>query len=103
IKKYAALTQVSRPNGSLRRDVVVIGGSAGSIEALRDLVPQLPDGLVVAVFVVVHVLPTSRSRLPQILERACRLPVRHAANGDPIEPGSILIAPPDRHMVLHPD
>ncbi|HXM57339.1 MAG TPA: chemotaxis protein CheB [Candidatus Dormibacteraeota bacterium] len=81
----------------------MIGGSAGSIEALRDLVPQLPRGLPVAVFVVVHILPTSRSRLPQILERVGWLPVSHAVDGEPIVPGRILIAPPDRHLVLHAD
>lgn len=81
----------------------MVGGSAGSIEALRDLVPQLPRGLEIALFVVVHVLPTSQSRLPQILERTGWLPARHAADGDVPEPGRILVAPPDRHMLLHPD
>ncbi|HSR22975.1 MAG TPA: chemotaxis protein CheB, partial [Candidatus Eisenbacteria bacterium] len=88
------MAPASRPNGSGRRDVVVVGGSAGSIEALRDLVPHLPHGLPVAVFVVVHILPTSQSRLPQILERVGRLPVRHAADGDRLEPGRVLVAPP---------
>src|ERR1041385_7957704 len=47
--------------------------------------------------------PPRRSRLPEILERVGWLPVRHATDGEPIEPGNILIAPPDRHMTLHPD
>jgi two-component system chemotaxis response regulator CheB len=94
----------SAPNVvAVRRDIVVIGGSAGSIEALRDLVPQLVPGLSVAVFVVVHVRPSSRSRLPQILDRTARMPVRHAADGDWVEPGRVLVAPPDRHLLLHPD
>ena len=97
------LTQAARTNRPVRRDIVVIGGSAGSIEALRDLAPQLTRPLPAAVFIVVHVPPTRRSRLPEILERVGWLPVRHATDGEPIEPGNILIAPPDRHMTLHPD
>jgi len=83
-----------------RRDIVVVGGSAGSLEALRDIVSQLPPNAPFAMFVVVHVLPTSHSRLPQILSRAGRLPARHAHDGDPIVPGRILVAPPDRHLLL---
>ncbi|HEY7200984.1 MAG TPA: chemotaxis protein CheB, partial [Candidatus Dormibacteraeota bacterium] len=81
----------------------MIGGSAGSIEALRDMVPQLPARLKVAIFVVVHVLPTSRSHLPEILERIGWLPVRHAVDGARVELGRIVVAPPDRHLILHAD
>lgn len=84
------------------RDIAVVGGSAGSLEALRDIVGQLPADSAIAMFVVVHILPTSPSRLPQILARAGRLPVRHAREGDRIEPGRILVAPPDRHLLLDP-
>jgi len=81
----------------------VIGGSAGSIEALRDLVPQLPPDLPLAVFVVVHISPTSHSRLPEILGRAGRLHVRHAIHGDRVEPGRVLVAPPDQHLLVLAD
>jgi two-component system, chemotaxis family, protein-glutamate methylesterase/glutaminase len=84
------------------RDIAVIGGSAGSLDALRDIVGQLPPDISIAIFVVVHILPTSTSRLPQILSRACLLPVRHARQGDRIESGRILVAPPDRHLLLDP-
>jgi two-component system chemotaxis response regulator CheB len=81
----------------------VIGGSAGAIEALRDLVAQLPAQLAAAVFVVVHVMPSSRSRLPLILQRSALVPVRHAVDADHVEAGQILVAPPDQHLVLHRD
>jgi two-component system chemotaxis response regulator CheB len=87
----------------LRRDIVVIGGSAGAIQALRDLVAQLPPKLAAAVFVVVHVMPSSRSRLPLILERSAIVPVRHAEDGDLVEAGRVLVAPPDRHLLVHRD
>lgn len=83
-------------------DIIVIGASAGGVEALRTLVHRLPRNLPAAVFVVLHVSPQGPSLLPQILERAGPLPARHAEDGAPIEPGCILIAPPDRHLLLEP-
>ena len=47
-----------------RRDVIVIGASAGGIEALTKLVAALPGDLPAALFVVVHIAPTAVSRLP---------------------------------------
>lgn len=85
------------------RDIVVIGGSAGSLDALREIVARLRADSRIAVFVVVHVLPTVQSRLPLILSRAGQLPVRHAHDGDRIDPGRILVAPPDRHLLLGAD
>jgi two-component system chemotaxis response regulator CheB len=86
----------------VKRDIVVIGGSAGSIESLQALVPGLARDLTAAVFIVVHLLPNSDSHLPEILARAGNLPAAHAADGDEIRPGRILVAPPDRHLVLRP-
>jgi two-component system chemotaxis response regulator CheB len=83
-----------------RRDIVVIGASAGGVSALTDLVARLPADLPAAVFVVLHVPPYAVSRLPEILGRAGRLSARHARDGDVIRPGRILVAPPDRHLVL---
>jgi two-component system chemotaxis response regulator CheB len=82
------------------RDIVVIGASAGGVEAFSRLVADLPADLPAAVFVVLHVSPTARSHLPEILSRRGALPARHAVDGDAVEPGRILIAPPDRHLVL---
>ena len=84
---------------SANRRVVVIGASAGGVEALAQLVANLPADFGLPIFVVLHVPPTT-SFLPQILERAGRLPAEHAKEGDAIEPGRILIAPPDNHLIL---
>ncbi len=83
-----------------RRDIVVIGASAGGVAALTDLVARLPADLPAAVFVVVHVPPYAVSRLPEILSRSGPLPARHAVDGDEIRPGHILVAPPDRHLIV---
>jgi two-component system chemotaxis response regulator CheB len=85
------------------RDIVVVGGSAGSLEALRDIVGRLAADSPFAMFVVVHVMPTGLSRLPEILSRTGALPARHAEEGDRIEPGRILVAPPDWHLLLDAD
>src|SRR3954463_11719151 len=81
-------------------DIIVIGASAGGVEALSQVVRQLPSDLPAAVFIVLHVSPYGRSVLPEILTRAGTLPAAHAREGDKIEPGLIYIAPPDRHVIV---
>lgn len=83
-----------------RHDVVVIGASAGGIPALKHLVARLPGNLPAAVLVVLHVSPTTPSALPAILSKAGALDARHAQDGDAIEPGRILVAPPDFQMTV---
>ncbi|MBX3470586.1 MAG: chemotaxis protein CheB [Planctomycetes bacterium] len=85
-----------------RRDVVVIGGSAGALEALQRLVAALPADLPAAVFVVLHLSPSHRTHLPEILGRAGPLPVELAVHGAPVTPGRIVVAPPDNHLMLRP-
>jgi two-component system, chemotaxis family, protein-glutamate methylesterase/glutaminase len=84
------------------RDIVVVGASAGGVEALRTLVAGLPEEFPAAMFVVLHVPPTT-SVLPAILNRAGKLPVEHATNGEAVEHGRIYVAPPDYHMLLEGD
>jgi two-component system chemotaxis response regulator CheB len=83
------------------RDIVVIGGSAGSIEAITELVGGLPPDFPGSVFVVVHFPGYVSSTLPRILSRAGTLPARHARDGELIEPGRIYVAPPDWHIHLN--
>lgn len=83
------------------RDIIVIGASAGGVEAVSALVRGLPADLPAAVFVVVHFPPRSRSVLPRILERAGPLPAAHAVDGEAIRPGRIYVAPPGRHLLIH--
>src|SRR5262245_10757596 len=84
-------------------DIVVIGASAGGVEALTALAAGLPANLHAAVFVVLHVPPQGESHLPYILSRAGALQARMAQDGDEIRSGRILIAPPDRHLLLTQD
>jgi two-component system chemotaxis response regulator CheB len=83
-------------------DIVVVGASAGGVEALRTVASRLPDDLPAAVFVVLHVPAIATSVLPAILERAGDLPAAHAEDGAEIERGRIYIAPPDHHLLIQP-
>jgi two-component system chemotaxis response regulator CheB len=82
------------------RDIVVIGASAGGVEALRALVGGLPAGLPAAVLVVLHIPPRSPSALPVILARSGPLPAEHAIEGQPLHYGRIYVAPADHHLVV---
>ena len=84
------------------RDILVVGASAGGVEALMHLCAVLPEDLPAAVFVVQHVAPGARSVLPELLGRAGPLPAAHAVNGEAVRPGRVYVAPPDRHMLLAP-
>lgn len=88
------------PQLRLKRDIVVIGCSAGGVEALPRILQQLPADLDAAVFIVHHVAATSSSCLTGILARAAKLPVAWAEQGAPIQPGRVVVAPPDIHMLL---
>ncbi|MEW6299650.1 MAG: chemotaxis protein CheB [Thermodesulfobacteriota bacterium] len=82
------------------RDIVVIGASAGGVEALAQLVRSLPGDLPAALFVVVHFPPQGMSILPHILNRAGPLPAGHASDGESIRPGRIYVAVPDYHLLV---
>lgn len=87
----------------LRHDIIVIGGSAGAIAALIQLVQGFPGDLPAAVFIVVHTSPKFPSLLPQILQRSGSLPAIHPEDGAPIELGRIYVAPPDHHLLVKRD
>jgi two-component system chemotaxis response regulator CheB len=80
-------------------DIIVIGASAGGVEAISRIVSGLPADLRAAVFVVLHV-GRGPSVFPEILTRAGRLPATHPEDGEPLRLGQIYVAPPDHHMTL---
>lgn len=81
------------------KKIIVIGASAGGVTALDRLVSDIPADLDAAVLVVLHI-GKHRSRLPALLERSSRLAVRHAVDREPLLPGVVLVAPPDRHLLV---
>jgi two-component system chemotaxis response regulator CheB len=79
--------------------IIVMGASAGGFHALISLVSALPADLPVPVAIVLHI-GSQRSQLAEILQRNTSLPVTWAAEGLPLRPGSIYVAPPDHHLTV---
>ncbi|HYW05761.1 MAG TPA: chemotaxis protein CheB [Longimicrobium sp.] len=88
-------------SGGLR--VVVIGASAGGVQALRQILADLPHDLAAAVLVVQHIERDRVSRLAQVLGWASVLPVTEAVGGERIVAGHVYVAPPDRHLTMDAD
>lgn len=88
---------------AIRRDIITIGGSAGSIQALRTIVERLPSDLPAALFVVIHRSTADRSFLAQVLDRAGALPAAEASDNEHIDAGRIYIAPADHHLLIAED
>ena len=84
----------------IKSKIVVVGASAGGMEALKKLVSKLPSDFPGVIFIVWHVAPAYPSVLPQILDRVCPLPVAHAIDKEAIQPGRIYVAPPDHHLLV---
>ncbi|MDB6016906.1 MAG: CheB methylesterase [Pedosphaera sp.] len=92
-----------KPQRIKHPDVVVVGASAGGVEAFRTLIRSLPADFPAAIFVVIHISPASPSPLPKIFSRVTRMPVvEKVEDGTRIKPGHIYVAPPDFHLLLEP-
>lgn len=78
---------------------VVVGGSAGAIEVVRTLVRALPSAMQCPVVIVIH-LPSHSSGLAELLAADTRLPVKQAEDKEPINPGTVYIAPPSYHLLI---
>jgi two-component system chemotaxis response regulator CheB len=79
---------------------VVIGASAGAIEALRELIPPLSQNLRLPIIVVVHLPPRRKSLLTELFGALCAAPVREPQDKEPILGGGIWFAPPDYHLLI---
>ena len=87
-------------DGSPPAGVIAVGGSAGGVEALKQLAAGLPADLPFAVLVVLHMAPGTPSVLGQILDRCGPLPAAAAIDGEPVRAGRIYVAVPDYHLLV---
>ncbi|MGI4832151.1 MAG: chemotaxis protein CheB [Janthinobacterium lividum] len=83
-----------------KRNIIVIGASAGGFEALKQLVAALPATLEATIFVVWHMSPDVTGILPQVLNRQKTLLASNAVDNEPILSNRIYVAPPDKHLLL---
>jgi two-component system chemotaxis response regulator CheB len=83
--------------------LIVIGGSAGAVDALQKIVNGLPASLPAAICIVVHLAPESPGLVHKVLERAGSLPAEVAADGRKLEAGRIYVAPVDQHLLVEPN
>ncbi|WP_348756072.1 chemotaxis protein CheB [uncultured Aquincola sp.] len=86
-----------------RPEAVVIGASAGGVQALQLLLGALPASFPAVVAVVLHLPPDRPSGLAALLAAGCALPVEEAIDKQPLRPGSVVVAPPDYHLLVEPD
>ncbi|NHZ82029.1 chemotaxis protein CheB [Massilia sp. CCM 8695] len=86
-----------------RIDAVVIGASAGGIDALLRLLPALPRQFGFSVTVVLHLPDDRDSRLAEVFQQRLAMPVRQADDKMPLEAGSVYFAPPGYHLSIERD
>ena len=81
-------------------DLVVVGGSAGSLDALGRVLGALPAAFRLPIALVVHLPRAGSSALAEVLGRRCSLPVREAHDKEPLAPGTVHVAPPGYHLLV---
>lgn len=82
---------------------VVMGASAGAVEALSVILPALAEDYPLPIIVVVHLPPDKSSIMAKLLQMKCRMNVREVEDKEPIEPATVYIAPPDYHVLIEAD
>ena len=82
------------------RKVIVLGGSAGAIQALCEILRALPADLQAALLAVIH-MPEGANALPQVLGRCAKVDVVRVEKPQPLQPARLYIAPPDHHLIVH--
>jgi len=86
-----------------RVEAVVIGASAGGVEALGTLLPMLPSGYRLPVLCILHLPADRESRLAELFGERLPLPVREAADKQAIEPGTVYFAGAGYHLSVERD
>lgn len=84
-------------------EAVVIGTSAGAIEALSKILPPLPADYPLPILVVIHLPPDRQSIVAELFQAKCQLQVKEAEDTEKIESGTVYFAPPDYHLLVEHD
>jgi two-component system chemotaxis response regulator CheB len=94
---------IARVLAGRRIEALVIGASAGGIDALLTILPALPAGLHLAVVCILHMPGDRESRLAELFAQRARLPVREAVDKQAVEPGAVYFAVPGYHLSIEQD
>lgn len=86
-----------------RIKAIVMGASAGAVEALSVILPTLAEDYPLPIIVVVHLPPDKSSIMAKLLQMKCRVDVREVEDKEPIRPATVYIAPPDYHVLVEAD
>ena len=86
-----------------KAEAVVIGASAGAVDALSEILPKIPSGYSLPIFIVVHLPPHNESVLSELFGPRCRIPVKEAEDKENIRPGVAYFAPPNYHLLVEED
>jgi len=86
-----------------KAEAIVIGASAGALEALSAILPLLPADYGLPVMIVVHIPPDKKSVIAELFQAKCKIEVREAEDKEPIRGGTVYFAPPDYHLLVEAD
>ena len=84
-------------------EAVVIGASAGGVNALMQLLPALPRGYRLPIVVVLHVRSDRHNQLVEVFQQRVALPVREAGDKESVIAGTLYFAPAGYHLLLEND
>lgn len=82
---------------------VVVGTSAGAVDALLKILPSLPESFLPPLVIVVHLPADRKSVMVDLFQARCRIAVREVEDKEPLQPGTVYFAPPDYHVLVEPD
>jgi two-component system, chemotaxis family, protein-glutamate methylesterase/glutaminase len=91
------------PESRARIEAVVLGASAGAVEALSVVLPSIPRGFLVPLMVVVHTPPAYRNAMVELFQAKCPVPIKEAEDKEPIRQGTVYFAPPNYHLLVEKD
>ncbi len=84
-------------------ETIVMGGSAGAVDALLQILPSLPVSFPLPIIVVVHVPAENKSALPDLFQARCAIRVKEAEDKEPLQGGTVYFAPPNYHLLVERD
>ena len=84
-------------------EAIVIGASAGGVEALLNILSPLRAGFMLPIIVVLHLPDARRSHLAEVFARRVSMPVLEASDKTPVAPGTLYFAAPGYHLSVEQD